>query len=68
MKNLRAVAGSENWYDRELRGEAVTARHLAVARATCDASGADEGARLEIALAVSDGVLQILIIVTKPTT
>jgi hypothetical protein len=27
-----------------------------------------EGARLEIALAICDGVLQILITVTKPTT
>jgi hypothetical protein len=52
-----------------LRGGAASARHLAVARADLRTRAeADEGARLEIALAVCDGVLQISITVAKPNT
>jgi Phage integrase family len=50
-----------------LRGFAASAGHLAVARAELRTRAeADEGARLEIALTVCDGVLQISITVADP--
>ena len=52
-----------------LRGFAATARHLAVARADLETRAeADEGARLENALTVCDGVLRISITVADPAS
>jgi hypothetical protein len=50
-----------------LRGFAASAGYLAVARRRIpERAKADEGARLEIALTVCDGVLQISITVADP--